>query len=363
MKNAEKARCSASLLIALSLIIPLCFTGCAQGGEGVSGKYVTAENEVEYQEYLSIPLGEGKTALGGYSSQKAESLGPKSFAVMDNGSVYILDTQKHRIVQYSGADELLWSAALPDEWYAIDMDVSGDEIYVASSECDIYATGLGNVKSIGRQRIGSLSRTDLAGLYAENGGVYCRSWTSANHSLTLSGIEPFDETEMARSDIGVSLKKSGTIYDVKCVAEPIGCFVIKSVEDSTYIMEQEALMEEDAFAETRVGRYIDGQKAATALPISTANYIYALPFKKLYITASGCVYQMMQTSDSVVIYQFPWFDGEKARITQEMLRKTQAPSKSPPVRTAWKTVVIPHTTRKPPYIAYLLCEKQTAFVV
>jgi hypothetical protein len=57
-------------------------------------KYITEKNEITYNEYLYIPFGESEDMLGGVSYTDAESLGPKSFAIMSDGTVYILD-KKH----------------------------------------------------------------------------------------------------------------------------------------------------------------------------------------------------------------------------------------------------------------------------
>ncbi len=90
-------------------------------------------------------------------------------------------------------------------------------------------------------------------------------------------------------------------------------------------MEQEALMDYYSYAEFRVGQYIDGVKVATALPISTADYEYSIPYKKLYITDDGNVYQMVPEEDGIRIYIVPWLEGERTRITPEMIALDKKP--------------------------------------
>ena len=73
------------------------------------------------------------------------------------------------------------------------------------------------------------------------------------------------------------------VYRIRSIMQHIllGTYIIKSNANKTYIMEQEALLNYYPYAETRIGQYINGVKVATALPISTADYKYSIPYKKL----------------------------------------------------------------------------------
>jgi hypothetical protein len=319
-------------ILATGLIVVLLLCSCTTyeiNSNKTEDKYVTEDNEIIYKEYQNFEFGEEEGFIGGVSNDNAESSGPKSFAVSCDGSVYFLDTQKYRISRYSTEGVFLWSVALPSDCYGLDMEATDDALYLVCESGSLYCMQID--AAVGDkiefwQEIGHVSRTNFAGLYSESGIVYCRMWNGSDLRLTIGQmVEKTDETLIERDDDSnkVMLSKAGITYNVSYVAEPIGIYIIKTIDDSTYIIEHEALLDNYPFAETRIGKYDSDGKLATALPISTKSYNYLLPFKKLYVTDDGDVYQMVPTKSGVAIFIVPWFSGEKTRITEAMLEENK----------------------------------------
>lgn len=317
-----------SISITICLLLALVVNAMAiTTNSDSASKYVTVENEVNYEEYLFIPFGDDIDTLGcNEYREQVEMVGPKSFVVSDDGSVYILDTLNESIKQYSAKGRFLTSISLPDGCYGLDMDIADGNIYLMCDDRYLYKKNL-NLDSFTAddswEMIGSYSITSLAGLYAENDEMYGRSWDGSD--LYLSGMQAKTYTNRVQMTLtddgnGVIANDNGT-YTIKYAAEPIGTYIVKTIGKYTYILEQEALLDYYPYAEMRIGKYENEQKIATALPLSTKEYNYSLPFKKLYVTDNGEIYQMVPVEKGVVIYSVPWYSGEKTRITQAMVEK------------------------------------------
>lgn len=292
----------------------------------VSSKYVYSNDEVGYIVYSYIPYGQSDDTLTiNERKEELEPLGPNSFAIMPDGTIYILDTLSGKIKHYTQKGKFLEAIQLPIDVYAIDMEITPNTIYIMGSDGEIYARDLYSYNLSATWSFkGKHPREGIATLQAENGVVYVRSWTGNDKNISTRDKAV---TPITKSNEGyvITLEKAGISYKINYVTYPIGTYIIKSNANKTYIMEQEALLDYYPYAETRIGQYINGVKMATALPISTADYKYSIPYKKLYITDDGNVYQMVPEEYGIKIYIVPWLKGERTRITPEMIALDKQP--------------------------------------
>lgn len=319
----RKIRIFAMLLIVIMMtVIPSEISLADQ----VYSKYVYSNDEIGYIVYSYIPYGQSDDTLTiNERKEDLEPLGPNSFAIMPDGTIYILDTLSGKIKHYTREGKFLEAIQLPIDVYAIDMEITPNAIYIMGFDGEIYAHDLDsyNLSAMWSFK-GKYPREDIITLQAENGVVYVRSWTGKDKNLSTQDdtVTPITKTN---KDNVVTLNKAGISYKINYVAHPIGTYIIKSNANKTYIMEQEALLNYYPYAETRIGQYINGVKVATALPISTADYKYSIPYKKLYIADDGNVYQMVPEEYGIKIYIVPWLKGERTRITPEMIALDKKP--------------------------------------
>jgi hypothetical protein len=307
--------CLLVILIAIECIYPL----------DVNAKYVTAANEITYKKYMFIPYGDDEGSLAHFVGEgdKAVNLGPNSFAVAEDGSVFILDDLRYQIKHYSPTGTFMYSIALPKNGFGLDFEVSGDTVYLMNGDNCLYKKSTADAEWV---KLGTYSIMRLAGLYAEENEVYGRTWDGADMHLTgFQLIENAEKTNISQSvdKKQTYIKKDGVEYTINYSAEPLGSFIIKTVGDTAYTYEFEALMKNYPYAELRIGKYVNGVRTETALAAPMSYYINSNPFKKLYIADSGEVYQMLPLESGVLISVVPWFPDEKTRITDVMIKANE----------------------------------------
>jgi hypothetical protein len=141
-------------------------------------------------------------------------------------------------------------------------------------------------------------------------------------------VEPIEYLE--KVDIRLSEDKSEAYitkdsieHTVSYEGEPIGSYIIKTNNNISYIFEYDVLMKNYPYAEQRIGKYVNGEKKETALAAPMSYYLNSNPYKKLYITDKGEVYQMLPLESGVLISVVPWFSGERTRITEVMIEANE----------------------------------------
>lgn len=249
--------------------------------------------------------------------------GPCSFAIKNN-KIYVLDTQANAIKVYNFAGTYLNSFSYPEYLYAIDMEVCGDFLYIMCDNEEIYCADT-NAESITWESICTYSENDIACLVSEGNTVYARSWEGSD--LVLGGVLVDSAIRSASCasivDSTMAISKSGVTYNVALKGTPVGTYILKTVGSATYILEQEALLG-IGFCEMRIGKYVDGTKVATALLTSVKDYQSFVPYKKVYVTDDGNVYQLISAENGMRIRYIPWVNGEKTEISDSLLAEDAA---------------------------------------
>ncbi len=313
-------------LICLMLIMSvIAVSSGAEANQSELVHYVSGSEIIQYKLLVSIPYGKDEASL--YSPDVLEDQikpCPMSFAVADDRSVYIIDSDCSNIKHYSSAGKFIDRITLPKDIIAYDIEVTSNEIYIMDVNREVFCNdliGLENWTSLGVKS----TEIEAIGLVEQDNIVYLRTWRGNDLKLSSSLGASTSKVNKTNVDNVISLSGLDTTVSVSYVAQPIGTFIIKTDKSYAYVMEQEALLDYYPYAESRIGKYVDGEKVATALPISTTEYNHSLPFKKLYIVDSGVVYQMVPEQDCVNIYIVPWQDGAWTRITPEMILKNGDP--------------------------------------
>jgi hypothetical protein len=293
-----------------------------------NAKYVTDDNEITYKKYMVIPYGEGEAALGHVTVEgpKPMYLGPNSFSVTSDGGVFILDTVNYKIKRYSSGGIYMYSIALPKNIWGLDFEVMGNTVYLMGGDYNLYKKSVGGDEWV---KLGTYSIMSLAGLYSQGSEVYGRAWDGAD--FTLTGSRPVEYNEKVIMTKAGDIKqtvitKDGAQYYADFAAQMFNPFIIKNNGDTAYIYEYEALMKNVTFGEIRIGKYVNGLKTETALAAPLKYYINVNSFKKVYVTDSGEVYQMIPLESGIAISIVPWFSGEKTRITEAMIAANEVSS-------------------------------------
>lgn len=305
---------------------------------------VILDKETDLEPYAFIPYSESEASLAtSGNTPEMETLGPKSFAIAEDGTIYILDTLNEKVKHYTVAGKFINDIELPAGFYGIDLEVTDSILCVLGDNGELISVDIEpNYNSVASSTVNSshdilktyeeIPISDIIGLYREDNIIFIKSWSGYDIKINKvsSEIKSLSKDKSAiqkstDSNGNIILEKDDIVYEINYSAQPIGTYIIKSDSDSTYIMEQEALLGSFPYAETRVGRYVDGKKVATALPISTVDYDYCLPFKKLCVTDEGIVYQMVPEKEGIAIYCIPWINGAASRITTKMIELNAQP--------------------------------------
>ena len=276
--------------------------------EGKGSKYVTEDNEIKYKQYIFIPYGEKEDTLG-HGGSIGSGYGPGSFAVATDGTVYILDTFNRKIKRYTAGGSFMFSSELPGNTNGVDFEVYNNTIYLLGIDGGIYVK---NVNGKDWTRKGYSQLRNFTGIYSDSGQAVMRSWNG--DGLILSATDGPTYTEKR---LPTYINKTNLKSDLL-----LSCIVRDSkLED--YVLVQEILKQNKSYAELRIVKYSDNEIKETALAAPLSYYIYSNPFKKLYLSRTGEVYQMVPLENGIAIFYIPWFNGEKTRITPAMLEENE----------------------------------------
>ena len=271
---------------------------------------------------IQIPYGENENcaAISGSVEKKEEIVGPNSFSIAEDGTFFILDTCNYRVIHYAKDGVILEQYGMPHSMWGLDMEVCGDDLYVLCDDYCIYYISMLEVDSKWT-KIGAASVTSISSLCRENNIVYGRAWDGqevyVTEQKTLASCPNIDLGYDEKVSKGY-INKQGIHYSLDFQAEPIGAYIIKTIDNSAYILEQEALLRNNPYVEMRIGKYCEGSKAETAIlrPLTGCMYV---PFRCSYVTDLGNVYQLYPKAEGLCIYEIPWASGERTNITPEMI--------------------------------------------
>lgn len=254
--------------------------------------------------------------------------GPNSFDVRDN-NIYVLDTWSYTIKQYALDGTFYKSYSYPEHLYAMDMEICDDEVFIMCDDCKIYSAELGS-ETLVWQEEASYSPIDVVCLASESSTVYARVVDGVD-MVVSAGVPSGENTSQittqnlsaTSSVIGgstITVTKNGTSYNVGLKGVPVGTFILKSNENTTYMVEKEALLGL-GYIEVRIGKYVNGIKVATAILAQTSTYTSYVPYKYYCVSDEGIVYQMIPTVDGIEIGKVNWQSGAQTMISDAMVQR------------------------------------------
>lgn len=257
--------------------------------------------------------------------------GPMSFAINESGEIFILDSDAYKVNVYTSEGAYVKTISLAADMFGRDIETDGTYLYIMCDNDYIYKRNISDENSKWAI-VSSWDLAETAQLIQENGRVWAKAWEGSD--TYLGGAAPefsevqthfaasADATAMMTSS-GMTISKNNESIQVQLSGYPVGTYILKSIDDISYIMEQEALFG-CQLVETRVGRYHGSSLQATAMPVQLSQYEIYIPFKYLYLSDDGVLYQMIPKEDGVSIYIVPWSNGRVSNITEDILALDRA---------------------------------------
>lgn len=275
---------------------------------------------------MRLPIGNGNGLLA-YTPDvpEFEKRGPKSFAVDHNGNLYILDTIDHQIEIFDKDGHSQSTLTLPENKEYFDIELAHPSIFVMNESGEIleYQTG-----EIANQY--KVPAYQVIGLFNDQDHVYVRYWDGTEIEVTAQ--------EKSKGHLGyvgkrvgnhIEFKSHDETFVVEYEYEPVGTYPANLTDDGLLVIENEALIGNHVYVETRVGKYKNGRKVSTAVALPSSHYFVNVPHKFLYTTNRGDVYQMVLNENSVDIHELFFLDGKRSRITPEIVDQIQPRDISP----------------------------------
>jgi cell wall-associated NlpC family hydrolase len=307
-----------------------------------------AEEQVKKEEYsytsdgygdakklVEIPYGDSEESLG-HQGGYGEKISPKSFLIEKNGNIYVLDTINKAIKKYLSDGTYDKMILLPENIYGLDIEKVGDFLFVYADNHKLYMINENMPETY--WTVMNVSSWDMAGLYVSDGDLYIRSYEGADKKLQLAMENSRNERLMAKESAPVCISNENTIVlwqkeenaingfsnekdtetlSLTCRLDPLGAFYVGKMGNVEYVVTNETNW---SYAETRVTKFVDGERTESALVISGKEYAFGSPFKKIYIQ-NDAVYQMVPVENGIEFYQIPWNSLIQTRFSEEMIEE------------------------------------------
>lgn len=268
---------------------------------------------------FTIAVGDGENELG-YSGHWMEGFNGPSAFVLENGTVYILDTIHSRI---SVHDKNGWkyNIVLTDCPSAERINYQDGVIGVVDNQkgvtCLYSVAGellnlIVHPRYVEREKVAELSEIGdtyvIWRTFQEN--YYMYDWTKASCEKVTSGAVELD-TEFARKlSSGLMVSKTNVSSSVKRIYDPLGlydgCIVYKQYE---YFSDLDIFLGEYSLRKISA----DGQE--TYAIIDTSNW-YAPPLDPYYVSSDGMAYVMENLEDEVMISQVVFGTTDVSQMPQ-----------------------------------------------
>jgi hypothetical protein len=274
---------------------------------------------------ISLEIGKGKGTLT-YSPNISDSLrlGPKSFTVSANGDFYVLDTVGNKVEVFNQKGQSVKTIELPKTFF--DIEFSGSNgFYVLNEIGDVFEyrdDKLTNSYSFPQEERNSIG----LGLFLnKENNVILRNLADGTETEITSGKQQNNLGNFVGHKKGknIVLESADESIQVDYTYEAAGTYPIQfSTSGEQIVLENEALIGDEIYVETRIGKYKNGQKIGTALAIPVKdNYDIQVPHKYIYTTKQGNSYQMVLKDQSVDIYELAFTKEKRTNIDKKLVDK------------------------------------------
>lgn len=119
---------------------------------------------------------------------------------------------------------------------------------------------------------------------------------------------------------GVQLTKGNLTIDVDYEYEPVGTYPLQETNSGEQlVMENEALIGNMVYVETRISKYVNGQRMESALALPTNDYAVKVPRQYVYATDNGVLYQMVLLENQIIIQEIPFSRDKRTNLSDKLI--------------------------------------------
>jgi len=263
-------------------------------------------------------------------SPKVEDLelrGPESFAVATNGDVYLLDTIDSQVEVFTKDGKHKNTITLPSNVVEfVDLELAGNDTFYVLNDVGLVLE-YKNGKLVQEHNVPfDAEKLDIMGLFQnDNNSVVVRYLDGSEIELSSKKkTAGYGGYKGKRTGNTIEMASAGDQFAVAYTYEPAGTQPLqKTANGERLVLENEALIGKELYVETRVGKYKNGKKVATALAIPNEEYVMAAPNQTVYTAANGKAYQMLLKDGSVEIYELKYSAENKTNINTALVKKVQ----------------------------------------
>lgn len=273
---------------------------------------------------IQIPVGVGTGSVS-YTPkiEDSELRGPESFVVSKNGDAYILDTIGQEIEIFDKQGEYQSTISLPKDREFMDIEITdSNSLYVLSDLGDILHFSEGKLVQQTKHDVDKQGNLSLGLFKTDPNSVILRyaDGREINLTSTVASMSKAPTFTGQKHSKGVQLSNGMQTIDVDYTYEPVGTYPLQKTNGGEQlVLENEALIGNSVYVETRVSRYVDGKRTGTALASPTNTYAVKVPRQYVYATDNGDMYQMVLLENQVSIQKVTFSKEKRTNINKQLV--------------------------------------------
>lgn len=281
-------------------------TSCIFSIGGVYAQATKTDNNYA-EKIMSLPIGEGKGILK-YTETREDmlKLGPKSLAVDANGTVYILDTIDQQIEIFDKQGTPQKTIELPEDKTFFDLELgTGNVIYILDDRGNVLGYRDGILFDEKKYPLEQEGRFNFVGLFQNrNHDVSFRKLDGTEIDIsTNSKSKGYTGLQGRKIGSNVQFTSESQTFSIQYDYQAGSTQPMQNVNGEEFVLENEILAGSGMYVETRVESFKGNKQNSAYLALPTTYYDVQVPFKFIYVSENGKVYQMVLAKNSVDIYE------------------------------------------------------------
>jgi hypothetical protein len=320
--------------ISIFLVVSLLLVAGIYYGNQTKNSNVSNDQPQGTEKMLfSVPIGvgEGKLAYTVKGRYDTEVFGPESFAISEDGQVYILDAVDKQVEIFTIKGEYVKTITLEQGEVYSDIEIGAKKLYALTYSGTVltYEDGKQTTKQkltdesfqekfysllrLGKNKLGNVVLWNtLDGSVQE---IDSGKATSHFNSVTIDFNKQDNTYILATNEQSIIVT-----YDYNAA----GTYPLNITEnDELVVLETEALVGEKLYVENRIVKYKNSKKVETALALVTDNYETKVPKKYIYTTKDGRAFQLVNNENAIEIYELYFAEGHHTRIDDELIERVK----------------------------------------